>query len=392
MKVNEIYDVEVIDDNQNGNGICKIEGIPVFIKNAVTNDLLRIRITKVMRKYAYGEVISFFKKSSNRIESECKYYDKCGGCNLMHVPYEREIKTKEIYLKRLFGDKLKGIVSLDRYNYRNKVTLHVDNGRLGLYDEQTNNLICIEKCKLLDKRINDLIKVLSSFDLSRIDEIVIRKGDKDLLLHIIGDLDERNIEQLKQKKEITIYKNDELIFGNQFIVSSVGNLKYLVNHRAFFQVNSKCCYKLYEEIKSEVSKSDRLLDLYCGIGSIGLYLSDICNKVVGVEINKESVKCAIENIKLNNIKNYEVFCGDASIICDSFDTVVVDPPRSGLSKMVIDNIIKMRPRKLIYISCNPSTLKRDISLLDGYELITVKGFNMFPCTKHVECLAVLYLK
>lgn len=169
-------------------------------------------------------------------------------------------------------------------------------------------------------------------------------------------------------------------------------MKYLINHRAFFQVNSKCCYKLYEEIKSEVNKSDRLLDLYCGIGSIGLYLSDICNKVVGVEINKESVKCAIENIKLNNIKNYEVFCGDASIICDSFDTVVVDPPRSGLSKMVIDNIVKMSPRKLIYISCNPSTLKRDISLLEGYELITVKGFNMFPCTKHVECLAVLYLK
>ena len=393
MKLNEEYEVKIIDDNHNGNGICKIDGVPVFVRDAVALDIVKIKITKITKKYAQGEIKAFIKPSKNRVVPICKYYEKCGGCNLMHISYERELKTKEEYLKKLFKDKFQELVFLDRYNYRNKVTLHVKQGKMGFYDEQTNDLICISSCDLLDREINELMVLLGKFDLSKISELVIRKGDRGLLLYITGNIMRENLEELKNyKKEITVYQNDELFYGKPFIISTVGNIKYLINYKAFFQVNSKCCNKLYEEVKKEVGSSKRLLDLYCGIGSIGLYLASICDSVVGVEINKESVKCARENIRLNNINNYEVIQGDASIVCDDFDTVVVDPPRSGLSKMVIKNLNEMNIDKLIYISCNPSTLKRDIDLLTKYELVKVKGFNMFPCTKHVECVCVLKLK
>ena len=182
-----------------------------------------------------------------------------------------------------------------------------------------------------------------------------------------------------------------MVYGDSFIVSSLGNVKYFVNHKAFFQVNSECCYHLYEEIKKSVL-GNSLLDLYCGIASIGIYVSDVCDRVVGVEVNPESVRCARKNVRANNIDNYEVILGDASVISDSFDTIVVDPPRSGLSREVISNINSMRVKRLIYVSCNPSTLKRDIELLGNYDVISIKGFNMFPCTKHVECLCVFDCK
>ena len=393
MKLNEEYEVKIIDDNHNGNGICKIDDVPVFVRNAVALDIVKIKITKVTKKYAQGEIKTFIKPSKNRVVPICKYYEKCGGCNLMHISYEKELKTKEEYLEKLFKNKFQELVFLDRYNYRNKVTFHVKQGKMGFYDEKTNDLICISSCDLLDREINELMVLLSKFDLSKISDIVIRKGDRVLLLYITGNIMREDLEKLKNyKQEITVYQNDELLYGKPFIISTVGNIKYLINHKAFFQVNSKCCNRLYEEVKKEVGSSKRLLDLYCGIGSIGLYLASICDSVVGVEINKESVKCARENIRLNNINNYEVIQGDASIVCDDFDTVVVDPPRSGLSKMVIKNLNEMNIDKLIYISCNPSTLKRDIDLLTKYELVKVKGFNMFPCTKHVECVCVLKLK
>lgn len=392
MKVNDIYEVKIIDDNHNGNGICKIDRIPVFVRGAIASDVVIIKIVKVLKRYAFGKIISFISKSGEHVMAQCPYYDKCGGCNLMHVSYEREVLLKKRYLNRLFKDKFDDFVFCDRFNYRNKVKFHVVGGKLGFYDESSNDLIYVSSCMLICDEVSNFIKIFDKIDLSSVNEITVRKGDNGLLLYILGSISFNDLEKIKLCKEIiSIYENDNLVYGDSFIMSSIGNIKYFINHKAFFQINSECCYHLYEEIKKNVL-GDSLLDLYCGTGSIGIYASDVCKNVVGVEVNPESVKCARENIRANNIDNYEVILGDASVISDSFDTIVVDPPRSGLSKEVISNINSMRAKRLIYVSCNPSTLKRDIELLGNYDVISIKGFNMFPCTKHVECLCVLDLK
>ena len=392
MCVNDIYEISIIDDNHNGNGIGKIDGFPVFVKGTVCGDIVKVRIVRVLKKYAVGEVVSFISKSGEHVMAQCPYYDKCGGCNLMHVSYDREVLLKKRYLNKLFKDKFDDFVFWDRFNYRNKVKFHVVGGKLGFYDESSNDLIYVSSCMLICDEVSNFIKIFDKIDLSGINEITVRKGDNGLLLYILGSISLNDLEKIKSCKEvISIYENDNLVYGDSFIMSSIGNVKYFINHKAFFQINSECCYHLYEEIKRNVL-GDSLLDLYCGIASIGIYVSNVCDRVVGVEVNPESVKCANKNIKINNIDNYEVILGDASVISDSFDTIVVDPPRSGLSKDVISNINSMRAKRLIYVSCNPSTLKRDIELLINYELISVKGFNMFPCTKHVECLCVFDLK
>ena len=163
----------------------------------------------------------------------------------------------------------------------------------------------------------------------------------------------------------------------------------MINALAFFQVNTKGAEALYRKIKEYLKGFDKVLDLYCGIGSIGIFASDVVKKIIGIEINKEAVLCAQEVIKLNNIKNYEIHQGDASTIKDSFDVVIVDPPRSGLSKEVIKNLNKMKSKKIIYVSCNPSTLKRDILKLNNYKLERIDIFNMFPLTKHIESICLL---
>ena len=338
MCVNDIYEISIIDDNHNGNGIGKIDGFPVFVKGTVCGDIVKVRIVRVLKKYVVGELVSFISKSGEHVMAQCPYYDKCGGCNLMHVSYDREVLLKKRYLNRLFKDKFDDFVFCDRFNYRNKVKFHVVGGKLGFYDESSKDLIYVSSCMLICDEVSNFIKIFDKIDLSGINEITVRKGDNGLLLYILGSISLNDLEKIKSCKEvISIYENDNLVYGDSFIMSSIGNVKYFINHKAFFQINSECCYHLYEEIKRNVL-GDSLLDLYCGTGSIGIYVSDVCKNVVGVEVNPESVKCANKNIKINNIDNYEVILGDASVISDSFDTIVVDPPRSGLSKEVISNI------------------------------------------------------
>ena len=214
------------------------------------------------------------------------------------------------------------------------------------------------------------------------------------MLSIKGKLNNKDMLSLtKLTKLISIYQNDKLIYGKKYIINSLNNIKYNINQNSFFQVNNECAYALYEQVKKYVKSCDKLLDLYCGTGSIGIYLSDICKEVVGIEINDDSVRCAKENIVNNNIKNYKIIKADASSLKeDNYDVIVVDPPRSGLNKKVISTLNKIKPKKLIYISCNPSTLKRDINLLHEYKLLDLKVFNMFPCTGHIECICILNLR
>ena len=391
MKGKIIKDLLILDDNQNGCGFSKLDGKPIFIDNALKGDIVDIEIIKKTNKYYLGKIITFRKKTI-REKVYCPYYEKCGGCNLLHVSLDNEINKKEEYLKKVFGRNIK-INTLDRFNYRNKVVLHVIDNKLGFYKEGTNNLIEISKCLLLENKINNVINIFNKYSLNSIKEITIRTFDDKILIKTIGKINNDLLKQLiKDKDIISIYQDELLIYGDKYLECSINNIKFLVNGNSFFQVNTYCMEKLYEKIKQYAGKDNKLLDLYCGVASIGIYLSNNFNNIIGVEINKDSYNCALENIKINNIINYKIILGDSSLVNDKFDVVIVDPPRSGLSKDVINNLLDIKSKKIIYVSCNPSTLKRDVDLLKNYKIDEMEAFNMFPGTKHIEVVALLKLK
>ncbi len=391
MKGKIIKDLLILDDNQNGCGFSKLDGKPIFIDNALKGDIVDIEIIKKTNKYYLGKIITFNKKTI-REKVYCPYYEKCGGCNLLHVSLDNEINKKEEYLKKVFGRNIK-INTLDRFNYRNKVVLHVIDNKLGFYKEGTNNLIEISKCLLLENKINNVINIFNKYSLNSIKEITIRTFDDKILIKTIGKINNDLLKQLiKDKDIISIYQDELLIYGDKYLECSINNIKFLVNGNSFFQVNTYCMKKLYEKIKQYAGKDNKLLDLYCGVASIGIYLSNNFNNITGVEINKDSYNCALENIKINNIINYKIILGDSSLVNDKFDVVIVDPPRSGLSKDVINNLLDIKSKKIIYVSCNPSTLKRDVDLLKNYKIDEMEAFNMFPGTKHIEVVALLKLK
>lgn len=390
MNIGEILTVTIIDDNNLGNGIAKVGDLPIFIRGALKDDKVKIKINGVYKKYLEAEILEFENKSFLHQKIECPYYEKCGGCDLLHIDYERENKLKEKYISKLFSEFNTSINYFNRFGYRNKITLHVRNNILGLYKKTTNEIVSIARCLLVSNKVKSLIDILKDIDLSSISEIVIREG-KGILLSVKGSIKNKDIMKLVSLDYlISIYENDKLIYGEEYLTVPFGKYEFYVNNNSFLQVNTECAIALYEKVKEYVGRSDNLLDLYCGSATIGIYLSDICNDITGVEINKDSVRCGKKNIKENNTTNYDIILGSVDDISGDFDTVIVDPPRAGLSKKLIDYLNNSSSDKLIYVSCNPSTLKRDINLLDNYKIEDISLFNMFPSTEHIE--SVVYLK
>ena len=214
------------------------------------------------------------------------------------------------------------------------------------------------------------------------------------MIIIKGNIKEYDINDLTSKYEInSIYLNDKLIYGNAYIIEELNDIKYTIYPNAFFQVNYDNMKLLYDRVLEYAGIGNKLLDLYCGTGTIGIYLSKNFNKVIGIEINKEAILNANINKKLNNINNIEFKCGDASTFkIDDYDVIVVDPPRSGLNKKTIDLLKQTNSKKIIYISCNYKTLKRDIDLLNDYKLSKLEIINMFNKTKHCEVVTILERK
>lgn len=389
MKEKDILTVTIVDDNHLGNGIAKKDDLTIFVPQTTKDDVVEIKVNKISKKIANADVVKYITKSNNHQNVKCPYYDKCGGCDLLHIPYDREKELKEKYIKKLMKDFDLSIVSFNREKYRNKVTLHVSNNSLGYYKKDSNSLIPINHCLLLSDSINKTIEMLKNINLDSIKEIVI-KDATGVLVSIYGSISKQDLEYIKKDPIKSIYINDKLAYGEEYLKIRFKNIIYNINSESFFQINNECAEALYKKIKEEVGSCDSLLDLYCGTGSIGLYLHENVKHITGIEINKNSVKCAKKNIIDNNIKNYTIINADASKIGKkNYDVVIVDPPRSGLSKEVINIINKMDNKKVIYISCNPSTLKRDLDILTKYVIKDISVFNMFPGTKHIETLVVL---
>ena len=379
-----------------GRGIAKVNNMPIFVENSLINEEVEIVITKEKKKYMEGFVSNYLKKSPLRVESNCPYYDKCGGCDLLHMSYEEQLKYKENKVKEIikkFSDLecVNSIVGSIQFNYRNKVTLHVKNGVIGYYKENSNEIISIDKCLLVDERINILIDEIKNLNLNGINKIVIRVTNNESMAIFYGDINS-NINLCAD----TIIINSKVTKGNGYIEENIGDLKFIISPTSFFQVNNVGMINIYNKVLDYVDGGN-ILDLYCGTGTIGIYVSKKADKVLGIEINEEAIKDALLNKKINNINNVDFISGDVGTILSKnkfkFDIVIVDPPRAGLDNNSINNIIKINPKKIIYVSCDPVTLARDLNILkDYYDVLEITPFDMFSYTYHVECVCLLNLR
>lgn len=398
--------------DHNGRGIARTDNKTIFVSNALPNEVVDIKITFEKKKIAEAEVIKYIKTSEDRINPKCPYYGKCGGCDLMHINYGNQLLYKESKVKEIierYGnincEIIKPIVGGEQYNYRNKITLHVKD-KAGFYLKKSSKIITIENCDIADKKINEIIEKLNNINLDGIYEIVIRTSKNNLstmlVLKLYNEID--NNEYINEFKDlvdtIVLYKKRqfETIYGNGYILEKLNNFNFKISPDSFFQVNTNQTIKLYDKVVeyADLNKNENVLDLFCGTGTIGIYLSSYCNKVLGVEINKYAIEDAKFNKKLNNINNIEFKCLDAikiNQVTDSFDVVIIDPPRTGLEKETIAYLNDLSPKKIVYVSCDAITLARDIKLLsEKYDVIEITPFDLFSNTEHVENVCKLVRK
>lgn len=378
-------------------GITKIDNKITFIPKTLPEEVVNIRITKQKKKFNDGCLTTIIEESKDRVKYICPYYDICGGCDTGHILYSKSIMYKKDMVVDIFKRYCDMDVDMDIvydddniYNYRNKITLRVNDGKLALVGE---SLVNIDYCYLVNDNINKVIGILNGICLDGIDEVIIR-GTDEIMVIIKGNIDNDKLIQILKDNVSSIFINGVKVFGNDYVMINVGNYRYAVYPDSFFQVNTKMISRLYDKVLEFAGRGDKLLDLYCGAGTIGIYLANNFNSVRGIEQNESAIKGANLNKGINDIKNISFVCEKASDINEIVeDVVVVDPPRSGLDSTTIKRILDSRIERLIYVSCNPITLARDINILkDKYNLVSMSLFDMFPNTSHAECVSVLYRK
>lgn len=369
-----VYQGVCIDVTNQGMGVIKIDSFPFFLDNVLEGEEVTFAVTKRLSKYGFGKVIKYHVLSEKRIDPICPHYNMCGGCNLMHLNYFDQIEFKKAHLEKILNRPLDSFIACDKtLRYRNKIIFRSKNNQKALLQSNSHTLVPIKECLLVSKDINlvadDIVKQL--------------KPKNDIV-----------IKQSFDSKEIMSNYDNKL-----FIIDSIGDVKYRISLESFFQVNTKQTKKLYDEVikAGEFNNEDSVLDLYCGVGSIGLYIAQYVNSVMGVEINAAAIKNANENKVLNNTDNIEFVCQDATEFIHQnksmFNKVVVDPPRAGLTKQGIDDLLVLSPERMVYVSCNPMTLKRDLQrLTQFYEITYCVGVDLFPQTHHVETVVGLTRK
>ena len=450
LKKNEEYIVNIIDNGFHGEGIAKIEGITIFVDYAMKGEIIKIKILKIQKNFAYGKIIEIIEKSPVRTEADCITYNRCGGCNLRHIKYNETLKIKKAIVQNCMNKALKREIKINNVigmenplHYRNKLQypLGLDNQRnpvMGVFSARTHNIIPTEKCFIQNEKCEEIAKDIFEFikrnNISTYDEktlkgtvrhIVIRIGIKTneiLVTLVLNDnkLKDKELVQyiIKKHPEVkTIVKNfntkntnvilgdkTEVIYGEGYIYDILGDYKFKISPLSFYQVNPLQTEILYNtaiqfaEANNSNNQDNIALDLYCGIGTIGIFAAKHFKKIYGIEIIEEAIKDAKENAKINKIENAEFYAGDVEKLLPKIiekenikpNVVFVDPPRKGLDTKTIGVLKELKPEKIIYISCNPATLARDLALLDEtYEIKEVQPIDMFPFTSHVECVCAL---
>lgn len=450
VQKNQEYIVEIIDNGYEGEGIAKIDNFTIFIPGAIKGEKVKILIVKVLSSHAFGKVIEIINKSEFRQDSDCLTYKRCGGCNLRHIKYEQTLKIKQNSVRSLVNKTLKNKIEVQEtvgmenpFHYRNKAQYPFGVNKdgepvIGVFANRTHEVIPIDKCLIQNPQSEEIAKYILNFIKENKISIYNEKTRRGLFRHVvikvgvqtgqimcilvINGKDIPKEEQLKvelttrfpqiksivkninMKNTNVILEQENInIYGNGYIEDKLGDYIFKISPLSFYQVNPIQVKKLYNlgVEMAQISKEDTVFDLYCGIGTISLFMSKYAKKVYGIEIIREAIDAANENAKINNVNNTEFYAGDVEIVLDDLiknkgitaDIVMFDPPRKGLDRNTINNILMIKPKKIVYISCNPATLIRDLALFEElYEIKTIVPVDMFPWTSHVECVAVLQLR
>lgn len=401
------YKIEKLDHE--GRGIIR-NGKVIFVENALPLEVVQINVLKEKKNFIEARAISIENSNKERCNPNCIYYDDCGGCNLLHMNYESTLEFKENKVKEIMDKFLGEDIKVDRiihlenpWNYRNKVTFHV-NKKIGYYQKNSNNIIKIDKCNIVDIKINEILKALNLISLNNIYEIIIRKSkytsDSMVIFKIYKNIDEQKIIDALENKvtSIILYKNKKYktIYGSSTITERMDDFIFQMSEDSFFQVNTEVAILLYKKVLECICpmKEDNVLDLYCGTGTIGIFISKYCKKVTGIEINESAIINAKKNADINNISNIEFICKDSSKAVLELDNVynkiIVDPPRAGLDKNTKEFLKKSKAEKIVYVSCDPVTLARDLNELKSiYKIEEIIPVDMFPYTHHVESIVQL---
>ena len=391
--------IEKLDDF--GRGICYIDNKVTFVPNTIPNDLVEIKITKEFKNYNEGKLINILIPSKKRIEPKCPYFSKCGGCVLQNVNYKDTLEYKKEKVTNIFKkNKLEinpiVIENANYYNYRNKISLKVIDKKIGYYEPKSHSIVEIDSCLVASNSINKTIQLIKKMNIIN-GLVTIRCNKNDEILIIINSKDKLNIDvdSIKEKiKLVGIVINNKLFYGEDFLYENINGIFYKISYDSFFQVNPYIASKIFDIIKENINSNETVLDIYSGVGTLSLTASTVAKKVIGIEIVENAVLNAIHNAKINKINNVDFLLNDATKAITklnlSFDKVIVDPPRAGLTKTVIDTIKKIKPKEIIYVSCDPQTLVRDIKLLS--DLYTINKFyiaDMFSFSYHVESICIL---
>ena len=450
IKKNQEYIVEIIDDGFEGEGIAKIDGFTVFVPGAIKGEKIKILIVKVLSSHAFGKIIEILEESKFRVESDCDTYKRCGGCNLRHVDYEETLNMKQNAVQNLVNKNLKTKIEVkptwgmgNPYHYRNKLQYPIGVNKagepiMGVFANRTHEIIPVDNCLLQNEKANQVAKyvidVIKKYNLSVYNEttreglvrhvmvkIAFRTGEIMVTIVINGDFlpfvkdiardlegachDVVSVIVNINKKNTNVILGDKNIniLGKGYIRDYLGDYLFKISPLSFYQVNPVQAEALYNIAieNAGITKDDVVFDLYCGIGTISLFAAKYAKKVYGIEIVEQAIEDAKWNAEFNKVDNVEFIAGDAEkVLADLIedkkiipDVVIVDPPRRGLDNTTVNNILKIKPKRVVYISCNPATLMRDLALMeDVYEVGLIQPVDLFCFTSHVECVVVLRLK
>ena len=445
LRKNDIYDTVSDGYTSEALGVCRINGRPVFVAGAVKGESLSVRITKAGQSASYGRIECIHAPSVYRIDPDCPHYKSCGGCSTLHMSYDEELRFKLDKVNNALSRIGRQTVNADeivpgnsRSGYRNKVTFQVSqNGGkayFGYYSQRTHNVVPVSECAIADKRAVKTAAAVVGFmnenGITAYDEITQKGAVRHIFIRNAVKTDDicvcissaegfgnktsafvtylisecpyltgivLNINKQPGNK---LLKGDfYTLFGNADITDSLSGFRFRISPKSFYQINPLQAEKLYSIAVDFAGKdSGTCLDLYCGIGTISLCLSKVFDKVIGVEIVPEAIENAVFNANRNGISNVDFICADTGGALRKFesegiriDTAVVDPPRKGMDPEAIETVCKMKPGRIVYVSCNPATLARDLLLFNelGYQLIKAKAVDMFPGTSHVETVCLL---
>lgn len=446
---NDRLTVYVEDLTHDGSGVAKVDGYPLFIPGVLPGEEAEVQVTKPMKKYGFARLIKVIKASPDRVEPPCHVFWDCGGCQLQHLSYEAQLiqkqKTVRDVMERIGKlphvpvHPVKGMDNPWRYRNKSQIPFSEQNGETvaGFYKTRTHEIVdtdvCIIQGEEADALMATLKRALHSLGIEAYDE----RTHRGMLRHLIvrkaratGELmvvlvtkakkfpqQEEAIALIKEvvpnvtsimqnvnsQKTNVIFGNETiLLHGKSFIVDTIGDIQFEISARSFYQVNSDQTEVLYDQALeyAQLTGNESVIDAYCGIGSISLFLAKQAKEVYGVEIVPQAIEDAKRNAELNDIDNAHFEAGPAEVVIPKwyeegkrFDVLVVDPPRKGCDEQLLDTILQYKPKRVVYVSCNPATLARDLRILEdgGYRTQEVQPVDMFPHSSHVECVSWLEL-